>query len=79
MLLIMQKDVDTRTKKIDDELKKSPTGEMDKELRERQRRSAVKEGDIARITAKIAAEFEGPQPQGPQTPDPNGDEGKKDQ
>ena len=79
MLLIMQKDVDTRTRKIDDELKKSPTGEMDKELRERQRRSAVKEGDIARITAKIAAEFEGPQQQAPQTPDQNGDEGKKDQ
>jgi hypothetical protein len=59
MLRIMQKDVNQRIKKIDDEVTKSGAGDMSKDQKGRQRRAAAKEGDIARVTTKIANELEG--------------------
>ena len=67
MLRIMQRDVNQRTKKIDEEIAKATAGkkDMSKDQRDRLRRAASKEGEIARITDKIARDLNGPPPDGP--------------
>jgi hypothetical protein len=56
MLKIMQRDVNARTKKIDEDVRKTKdTGSaLNKDQKDRLRRTALKEGEIARITNKIA-------------------------
>jgi len=60
MLMIMQKQVNVQTKKIDDDVSKArKEGKTDltKDQRDKLRRAAVKEGEISRITNKIADEL----------------------
>ena len=59
MLQLMQRNVNTQTKKVDDEIAKARTEGKDatKDQRDRIRRAAVKEGDAARITKRIADEL----------------------
>ncbi|MCY3024539.1 MAG: hypothetical protein NTW87_36655 [Planctomycetota bacterium] len=59
MLQLMQRQVNTQTKKIDDEVTKSQAEQKDlnKDQRDRLRRAALKEGEIGRITKKIADEL----------------------
>jgi hypothetical protein len=77
MLQIMQRHVNTQTKKIDEEVAKTRTGGQDlsKDQRDRLRRAAVKEGEVARITKRIADDL-GQQPPAPGGAAPNGPEEK---
>jgi hypothetical protein len=65
MLRIMQKDVNRQTQKVDQEVT-TEKKELTKDQRDRLRRAAKKEGDIARITEGIAKEVEGGGQGGPQ-------------
>ena len=67
MLQIMQRYVNTSTKKIDEEVIKAKAGQQDlsKDQKDRLRRNAVKEGDIARITTKIAQDLNSSGPPAP--------------
>ena len=67
MLRIMQHDVNLRTKQIDEEVAKTQDGgaDLSRDQRDRLRRAAVKEGEIARITAKIAKDMNGGNPPSP--------------
>jgi hypothetical protein len=69
--------VNTQTKKIDEEVAKTRTGGQDlsKDQRDRLRRAAVKEGEVARITKRIADDL-GQQPPAPGGAAPNGPEEK---
>ena len=59
MLKLMQQDVNKRTRKIDEEVNQARDGrrELTRDQRDRLRRSAAKEGEIARITDKIATDL----------------------
>ncbi len=59
MLRIMQRNVNGSTKKIDDEVSKAKVEQKDlsKDQKDRLRRAAVKEGEISRITKRIADEL----------------------
>lgn len=60
MLMIMQKQVNLQTKKIDDDVskaRKEGKTDLSKDQRDKLRRAAVKEGEISRITNKIADEL----------------------
>ncbi|HEY3319361.1 MAG TPA: hypothetical protein VGP72_02655 [Planctomycetota bacterium] len=76
MLRIMQRNVNSQTKKIDDEVNKTKAEQKDlnKDQKDRLRRSAVKEGEIARITKRIADELNS----GPQAPPVPGEDDAKD-
>jgi hypothetical protein len=72
----MQRDVNTRTKQIDSEVSKvNKSGEkLSKDQKDRLRRAAVKEGEISRVTTKIADDLSnggGNQP--PPAPDAEND------
>ncbi|HYG74543.1 MAG TPA: hypothetical protein VEK08_06020 [Planctomycetota bacterium] len=61
MLRIMQRNVNGQTKKIDEEVSKAKDSrkELTKDQKDRLRRAAVKEGEIARVTKRIADELSG--------------------
>ncbi|MFH0939295.1 MAG: hypothetical protein V1899_08440 [Planctomycetota bacterium] len=61
MLKIMQRDVNARTKKIDEEVARmqGANKSLSKDQKDRLRRAATKEGEIARITNKIADDLNG--------------------
>jgi hypothetical protein len=59
MLRIMQRDVNLKTKKIDEEVSKTKEKELNKDQKDRLRRAAVKEEEISRITNKIADDMGG--------------------
>jgi hypothetical protein len=67
MLRIMQRDVNLKTKKIDEEVSKTKQTDLSKDQKDRLRRAAVKEEEISRITNKIADDLGGggaaPQPE----------------
>jgi hypothetical protein len=58
MLRIMQRDVNARTKRIDEQVVKTPEKKLTNDMKETLRRTAQKEGDIARITEKMAKQLE---------------------
>ena len=58
MLRIMQRDVNVRTKRVDEQVAKTPAKKLTPELKETLRRAAQKEGDISRITDKLAKQLE---------------------
>ena len=75
MLKIMQHDVNVKTKKIDDEAAQSAAehADLNKDQRDRLRRAASKEGEIARITNKIAQDLNGAEEQAPPGDEPAGE------
>jgi hypothetical protein len=58
MLRIMQRDVNARTKRVDEQVVKTPEKKLTNDMKETLRRTAQKEGDIARITEKMAKQLE---------------------
>ena len=74
MLRIMQRDVNLKTKKIDEEVSKTKQNDLSKDQKDRLRRAAVKEEEISRITNKIADDLGG----GGGAPEPQPEEEKQD-
>jgi hypothetical protein len=58
MLRTMQRDINVRTKRVDQEVVRTPKQGLTPELKDSLRRAAQKEGEVSRITDKLAKQLE---------------------